>query len=55
MKQAVKTMDSVTGQCEPQCQCCGKCDLEISLLEVCFLPKILDCFSYRYKQNLSGL
>lgn len=55
MKQAVKTMGTVTGKCEPQCQCVGSGGLEVSLLGVCFFPEMLECFSYRYKQNLSGL
>lgn len=55
MKQAVRTMGAVTGKREPPCQCVGRAGLEISLLGVCFFPQMLDCFSYRYKQNWSGL
>lgn len=55
MKQAVKTMGAVTGKGEPQCQCVGSGDLEVSLLGVCFFPEMLGCFLCRYKQNLSGL
>lgn len=55
MKQPVGTMGANTGKCEPCCQCVGSAGLEVSLLGVCFFPKTLDCFPYRYKQNWSGL
>lgn len=49
MKQAVKTMDAVIGKREPRCQCMGNGGLEVLLLGICFFPKMLDCFLYRYK------